>query len=139
MLCELFIVFSAVASHGNTPTVSGPLSGMFSASSLLAMSAEEEQDLLTQQQLNSERAATEAAAAAETAAADVAEASKATATVETASVDASLSSGVPPAQHKQVPSGRSKQLLSTRIICTPCLRVAFPLKPQQKTATRTCA
>ena len=101
------------------------------------MSAEEEPDMLTQQQLDSERAATEAAAA--TAAADVAEASTATATVETASVDASLSSGVPPAQHKQVPSGRSKQLLSTRIICTPCLRVAFPLKPQQKTATRTCA
>ena len=99
MLCDLCIVFSAMASHGNAPTVLGPLSGMFSASDILAMSAEEEQDLLTQQQLNSEQAATEAAAA--TAAADVAEASTATATatVEAASVDAPLSSGVPPAQH----------------------------------------
>ena len=40
----LFIVFSAMDSHGNSPTVSGPLSGMFSASALKAMSAEETQD-----------------------------------------------------------------------------------------------
>ena len=43
-LCVLFIVFSAMDSHGNSPSVSGPLSGMFSASALKAMSAEEAQD-----------------------------------------------------------------------------------------------
>ena len=88
-----------MASHGNYQSVAGPLSDMFSARALQALSAEEEQDMLTQQQLNSERAATEAAAA--TAAADVAEASTATATVEAASVDISLRSGVLPAQQRQ--------------------------------------
>ena len=77
MLCDLF-VSEAMASHGNSPSVSGPLSGMFSSSDLLAMSAEEEQDMLTQQKLNSELAATEAANAAE------ASTATATATVEAA-------------------------------------------------------
>jgi hypothetical protein len=74
---------------------------MFSASALKAMSAEEAQDELTQQQLNSERTATDAAAAA-TAAANVAEtstAAAATATVEAASADADLGSVGLPAQH----------------------------------------
>ena len=98
------IVFSAMDSHGSSPSVSGPLSDMFSASALQAMSAEEAQDKLAQQQLNIERAATEAAAAA-TAADNVAETSAASATVEAASVSAVLASVGLPAQHSRGKDG----------------------------------
>ena len=73
-------------SHGNSPTVSGPLSGMFSASALKAISAEEAQDI-------ADRAATSEANVAETSTA------AATATVEAASADADLGSQGLPAQH----------------------------------------
>ncbi len=94
VLCVFVCVFSAMGSHGSTPTVSGPLSGMFSASALKAISAEEAQDI-------AERTATSAAASA-TAEANVAEtstAAAATATVEAASADADSGSQGLPAQH----------------------------------------
>ena len=87
----LFIVFSAMDSHGNSPTVLGPLSDMFSASALQAMSAEEAQDI-------AERTATSTATA--------------TATVEAANAAASAYANLGaeglPAQHepKTDPSGR---------------------------------
>ena len=85
VLCVFVCVFSAMDSHGNSPTVSGPLSGMFSASALKAMSVEEAQDI-------AERTATSEANVAETSTA------AATATVEAASADADLGSQGLPAQ-----------------------------------------
>ena len=91
VLCVFVCVFSAMDSHGSTPTVSGPLSGMFSASALKAMSAEEAQDI-------AERT-TAAASAAAAITAETSTAVAATATVEAASIDAMLGSEGLPVQH----------------------------------------
>ena len=92
VLCVFVCVFSAMDSHGSTPTVSGPLSGMFSASALKAMSVEEAQDI-------AERTTAAAASAAAAIAAETSTAVAATATVEAASIDAMLGAEGLPVQH----------------------------------------
>ena len=84
-------------SHGNSPSVSGPLSGMFSASALKAMSVEEAQDIA--ERTTAAAASAAAAIAAETSTA----AAAATATVEAASIDAMLGAeGLPVQQNVRI-------------------------------------
>ena len=106
VLCVFVCVFSAMDSHGSAPTVSGPLSGMFSASALKAMSVEEAQDIA--ERTTAAAASTAAAIAAET---STTAAATATATNEAASIDAMLGAEGLPIQHVSVTCVSCKCLL----------------------------